>query len=82
MAEKIQIKPSEYYTLFDLVRMNAFPFCGTDVRTYRKIVQTDSKSKNCLRPILSGEGRGQRYQFKGENIISFVRGVESGKIRV
>lgn len=77
-----EIKANEWYTLFDLVRIKAFPFCGSDVRTYRKVVQTDGKSQNCLRPIISGTGKGQRYRFKGENILKFIQNVEAGKIQV
>lgn len=77
-----KIDPEKYYTLSDLVSKNMFPWCGTDIRRYRRFVTADLENKNHLKPVIIGEGRMRRYQFKGNNIINFIKRVEEGAIRL
>ena len=76
------LKPDEWYTLSDLVNMNMFPFCGTDIRRYRSAVKADKMGADILRTVIRGHGMGMRYTFKGENVLKFIRGVESGKVKL
>lgn len=76
------INGSEWYTLSDLVRLGVFPFCGTDIRSYRAAVKSDLAGRNILKTVVKGEGMGVRYSFKGSNIIRYKRAVEEGKVRI
>ena len=82
MGKQIKIDPTAWYTLTDLVNMNAFPFCGTDIRRYRSAVQADEKGSKILKTVHRGEGLGLRYSFLGENVIRFIEAVEAGKVRL
>lgn len=79
---KAKIDTGRWYTLSELVRADAFPWCDRDVRAYRKHVTADEKKGNVLKGMIAGVGRGKRYKFKGSNIISFIAAVESGKVRL
>lgn len=76
---RIKIKAEGWYSLKDLARGNAFPWCGTDIRPYRKIVLADKIGRDILKATVIGKGRIRRYQIKGVNIINFIRAFESGK---
>lgn len=78
---KSKIDSETWYTLSQLVKLDAFPFCGTDIRRYRSAVQSDMKSGNILKTMTRGSGMGLRYNFKGSNIIQFLLAVENGKVK-
>lgn len=77
-----KIDPEKWYSLSDLVEQNLFPWCNGDIRRYRNVVQADKKSKDHLKTMIIGEGKGKRYQVKGKNIISFLTQVEDGSVRL
>jgi len=79
---KQQLKPDEWYTLTDLVNADAFPFCGNDIRRYRSAVKADKMGADILRTVIRGHGMGMRYTFKGENVLKFIKSVESGKVKL
>ena len=74
------IEPNEYYTLADIVSAKIFYY--TSFSKVRTIVQQDGKTNNVLKPIINGRGRGKKYLFKGENIIKFVKGIETGMVNL
>lgn len=79
---KRQIDPEAWYTLSDLVRLDAFPFCGTDIRRYRAAVKADLRDRNVLKTIVRGKGMAVRYSFKGSNVIRFIAAVEEARIQL
>lgn len=78
MAKK-KIETETWYSLLELVDVGAFPWIGKDVRVYKQAIVKDLKGKNHLKTIVSGTGKGTRYRFKGENVIKFIKLVESGR---
>ena len=74
------IVPSEYYTLADIVARRLFYY--TSFSRVRDIIEKDKASNNILNPIVNGKGRGKKYLFKGENIIKFVKGIETGMVNL
>lgn len=76
------IKPNTWYTLSDLVEINAFPWCNGDIRRYRSVVEADKRGRDHLKTIMMGRGRGTRYQVKGENLINFLAEIDSGTVRL
>lgn len=78
---KTKISPERWYSLSDLVEQDMFPWCGIDIRRYRKIAE-NGIAKKYLKPLIAGKGKTTRYRFKGENIISFISQVEAGAIRL
>jgi len=81
MNKQVKIEPSKWYTMQDIVRDKHFPWAGT-FWLVRKVVALDKKGKNILKAQITGEGRGLKYHFKGENIIKFVNAVEAGTVRL
>lgn len=82
MSRLSKIDHKSWYSLSELVAISAFPFCGDDIRRYRYIVEADNKQANILNPVISGIGRAKRYRIQGENIISFIKLVELGKVKL
>lgn len=80
MSKKISV--NKWYSLSDLVEHNLFPWCNGDIRRYRNVVIADKKSKDHLKTMIIGSGKGTRYQVKGKNIISFLHHVERGNVRL
>lgn len=80
MKKKEKIIPSKYYTLADIVRSQLLYY--TSFSKVRSIVETDLTTNNILKPIVNGMGRGKKYLFKGENIIKFVKGIETGMVNL
>ena len=74
-----KIKPSEWYTLSDLVALGVFPWVRS-FSSVRKIVGLDMKGKNLLKPNITGTGVGKKYHFKGQNIINFINKMEAGNV--
>lgn len=66
----------------DLVRLKVFPWCGKDIRRYRRFVQTDLEGKDHLKTIVAGAGMSRRYKFRGKDIIKFYKAVDAGSIRL
>ena len=81
-TKKNTIEPSTWYTLSELVEGDMFPWCGDNIRKYRRIVLLDKKKLDHLKTVIVGRGRTTRYKFKGENIIKFIELVERGAIRL
>jgi len=81
MKKLATIKADEWYTMQDIVSGKFFAWANT-FWSVRKVVASDLKNKNILKAIITGKGRATKYQFKGENILKFINGVESGKIRL
>lgn len=79
-VKKNLVDPRAWYSLQDIVRDKMFPWAST-FSTVRRIVEMDKAGKNFLKPMIQGEGRAKKYQFKGENIINFLKAVETGKVR-
>ncbi len=78
---KTKIKSEETYTLLDIVRSKMFPFARS-FWSVRNLVALDQRSGNILKPLIVGTGRGTKYHFKGENIIKFIKAVDTGKVRL
>lgn len=79
---KAAVDPEKWYTLSDIAELRLFPWCGTDLRRYRRVVLADLKDANHLKTVKMGDGRTTRYQMKGSNITSFIMRVEAGEIRL
>lgn len=75
-----KIDPDAWYSLQDIVREKMFGWAKS-FSTVRRVVELDMQGKNILKAMIQGEGRAKKYQFKGENIINFIKQAESGKIR-
>jgi hypothetical protein len=78
---KAKIKSEGRYTLLDIARDGMFPWANS-YWSVRNVVKLDIKGKNILKTIVVGKGTETKYHFKGENIIKFVKLVESGKVRL
>ena len=78
---KTTIQENEYYTLQDIVLGKMFAW-ATSFWSVRKIVTSDKKHGNILKPIITGKGVGKKYQFKGANIIKFIKEVEAGNVKL
>lgn len=78
----IKPKPEIWYSLQDIVSNKMFGWCPESFWSVRNTVELDAKNKNILAPIITGKGRATKYQFKGANIIKFVKLMESGKYRL
>lgn len=79
---KAKLEAARWYTLTELAALDAFPWCGGDVRRYKKTVLADREHDNVLKANVTGTGKATRYQLKGENIIRFIGVFESGKARL
>lgn len=85
MNQKIDIQPTQFYSLKELVLMKAFGWVNhtgdvsNDTRAYRREIDNDQSNKNILRAIVRGTGRNTRYSFKGSNVAKFIATVESGQ---
>lgn len=80
MAKTTKINPLGWYTLQDIVQMKAFPWLPS-YWSVRKAITTPKVTK-VLQPVVRGKGKNVRYQFKGENIIKFIKAVETGTVRL
>lgn len=78
MADIEKIKPSGYYSLKDIIQNKLFPWY-TSYEYVRKVVKKDYQGRNILKAVITGEGRNRKYVLKGENIIKFIKAVDSGK---
>lgn len=76
---KNKIKPSEYYSLKDIVQYGMLPWYSS-FEYVRKVVRKDYQNRNIMKAIITGEGTNRKYQIKGENIIKFINAVENGKV--
>lgn len=81
MKKEIKINPNDYYSMQDIVNARWFGW-ATTFWSVRKVVDGDLKNKNFLKAIITGEGRAKKYQFKGSNIIKFIKAVGEGKVRL
>lgn len=81
MPKAKTIKPSEWYSMQDIVRGQMFPWCKS-LWSIRNTVALDMRGKNLLKTTVQGTGRSTKYHFKGENIIKFTKAVEAGKVRL
>lgn len=79
---KLKVKPDEWYTLQDIVKNKMFYPLASSFWATRKIVGLDRKNGNILKVTITGTGRGSKYHFKGEHIISFIKQMNGGKIRL
>lgn len=82
MKNMKKIDSESWYSLTDLAKVNAFPWCNGDIRRVRRMVIADKKNGNHLKAVVSGKGGTTRYQIKGANIIRFVSAFESGKVKL
>lgn len=83
MANKeSKIIPQRWYTLQEIVEKKMFPWLPVSYWSVRRVVLHDRKQKNVLKAVTMGEGKNIRYQFKGANIIRFVKAVEAGNVRL
>lgn len=69
--KKAKIEIENWYTLQDIVKQKMFSW-ATSFWSVRKLVEFDGKHKNILQAKVTGNGRGKKYHFKGENIIKFI----------
>lgn len=81
MAKAVKIEPQEWYTLQEVVEKNMMPWAGS-YYSIRKLVVHEMKRSHLLRPIVTGKGTNVRYKLKGENIIKFIKAVETGAVRL
>ncbi len=82
MTKAVKIKDNQWYTLQDIVKGQFFIWTTHTTWSVRKVVASDQKQKNILKPVITGKGTNTKYRFKGENIIKFVTAVETGKVRL
>lgn len=83
MANKeSKIIPQRWYTLQEIVEQKMFPWLPLSYWSVRRVVLADYAQKNKLRTIAKGNGRNIRYQVKGENILTFIKAVETGSVRL
>lgn len=80
MAKTAKLDPAGWYTLQEIVNMNVFPW----LPSYHSVrnALTDKKLSRVLQPVVRGSGKNVRYQVKGENIIKFIKAVETGTVRL
>lgn len=78
----ISPKPGEWYSLQMVVTNRMFGWCPSSFWSVRNTVEMDARCKNILKPVITGTGRATKYQFKGENIIKFVKLIEAGTYRL
>lgn len=74
-------KSKAMYSLLDVVRDKMFPWAHS-YWSVRNIVKRDLDGANVLKTIVIGSGKATKYHFKKENIIKFVKSVETGKVRL
>lgn len=82
MIANKKIDSERWYSLTELADGHMFPWLGCDIRRYRRFVGIDRKGKNHLKGMIMGKGKTKRYNFKGENIATFLNLVEAGKFNV
>lgn len=82
MTKAVKIQDNTWYTLQDIVRSKFFTWTTHTFWSARKVVASDQKQKNLLKPVITGKGTNTKYRFKGENIIKFVKAVETGNVRL
>ena len=68
---KTKIDAHTWYNLNDIFKYKMFSWVKS-FSSVRTIVEKDGAAKNILSPNIKGEGRGTKYNFKGENIIKFI----------
>lgn len=76
-----KVQAEEWYSMQDILKGRLFPWCNS-LWTIRNWVQSDIDGRNILKTMVTGEGRGTKYQVKGENIIKFIKAVETGTVRL
>lgn len=77
----VKVQAETWYSMQDILKGKLFPWCNS-LWTVRNWVQSDIERKNILKTMVTGEGRGTKYQIKGENIIKFIKAVETGTVRL
>ena len=81
MAKKQAIEPQRWYTLQEIVEQRMLPWIQPSYWSVRRVVLS-ARAKKVLRPVTMGKGTNVRYQFKGENIVKFIKAVETGEVRL
>lgn len=86
MAKLTKIEPERWYALGDIVEGKFLeavlaPWKAT-YPTVRKVVRDDRAGANVLHAAMRGRGTNVRYQVKGENLIKFIKGIETGAVRL
>lgn len=74
------IKKDDWYTLGDLMKMNAFPWLKPKYMMYTPFVN-ETKNKEILKPFTRGGDvglAGKRYHFKGVNVLALISKIEEG----
>lgn len=66
------IEPKRIYTASDLVTGAYLPW-ARNIRTVKRMIDTDMAEENILQAIVEGEGRQRRYQLQGKNIIKYIK---------
>jgi len=80
MAKETKIDPQAWYTLRDIVQHAMFPWLPSYWSVQKAV--TEKKIASILKPVVRGKGTNVRYQFKGENILKFIKSVETGSVRL
>jgi hypothetical protein len=63
-----EIKKEKQYSLYELLRSNAFPW----IKSYNSYLKLALTEKENLGLLIFGEGKGTNYRIKGENLIKFL----------
>ncbi len=71
-----KIDSEAWYSLNAIVRGRIFP--TTSFWSVRKMVENNLMT---LKPRITGEGRGRKYYFRGENIKRFLEALKTGKAK-
>lgn len=75
------LDPEAWYSLNDIVQLGLFPWVK-EFRAVRNVVLKDRASRNLLKTVITGEGHGTKYRFKGKNIANFIHEFEAGKAKI
>lgn len=76
-----KVVAEQWYSMQDLLRDNVFPWCHS-LFAVRNFVLWDIKNHNMMKTMVTGTGRGTKYNIKGANIIKFIAAVEEGKVQL
>lgn len=76
-----KIDPAKYYSLLEIQR-GGFITTHSSVWAVRKLIIADRISRNMLKAVITGNGKGTQYRIKGAHLAAFIKAWESGSYRL
>jgi len=74
------IKPSRYYSILMIFKLDLFDWINSYDALKRLIIRDVNNKNKTFKAIVYGSGSGKRYLIKGSTLITVLKKVEKGVI--